>query len=508
MTIGLKAYMIATIVAQTNNVGVSGLINVWSPVVLQNQLSDTSVFVASDDGDVSNAIQAGWARDTGKTTGCFNALCPGFVQVSQSVALGQVIDPISTYWGHQAFTNTTIQQDQVTKNWWLTFGTEHIGYFPKELFSTLANGATRAGWGGEVYTPTTAISPAMGSGNFPEDGYSKACLISKMQVIGPQYFPNGTDLRQTITKADCYRAIYGGNVGGDFDNHMFVGGPANFVDLKLNGENSVDFVGFATIWHEFGTIIEATLLFQEENSMVKNRLELINKPAIKSFRLCISFAINQTKHGDILDCVEINKQFAFDNPLLHNHSIQMKPNFKVSKQTTSTIGSYTILTPSQLLTKSTRCPRGTIATVVASTNSIGVSGHINVWSPVVLENQLSDTSVFVASYDGAVSNAIQAGWMVNLDLKQNSSRFYAYWTKDTGKTTGCYNALCPGFVQVSQSISLGQVIDPISTYSGQQYFIPTTIQQDQDTKNWWLSFGAECVGYFPKGQQELVGEEK
>uniref|UniRef100_A0A803LQG5 Neprosin PEP catalytic domain-containing protein n=1 Tax=Chenopodium quinoa TaxID=63459 RepID=A0A803LQG5_CHEQI len=169
----------------------------------------------------------GHYRDTGKITGCYNALCPGFVQVSQSVTLGQVIDPISTYWGHQVFTNTTIQQDQVTKNWWLIFETEPLGYFPKELFSTLANGATRAGWGGEVYTPTTATSPAMGSGNFPEDGYSKACLISKMQVIGPQYFPNGTDLRQTITKADCYRALYGGNVGGDFDNHMFVGGPAN-----------------------------------------------------------------------------------------------------------------------------------------------------------------------------------------------------------------------------------------------------------------------------------------
>ncbi|XP_021735663.1 uncharacterized protein LOC110702264, partial [Chenopodium quinoa] len=233
----VPGHYIATIVASTNNVGVYGLI-----VKINSQTP--LFFVASDDGDVTNAIQAGWAvysylyqnstrlysywtRDTGKITGCYNALCPGFVQVSQSVTLGQVIDPISTYWGHQVFTNTTIQQDQVTKNWWLIFETEPLGYFPKELFSTLANGATRAGWGGEVYTPTTATSPAMGSGNFPEDGYSKACLISKMQVIGPQYFPNGTDLRQTITKADCYRALYGGNVGGDFDNHMFVGGPAN-----------------------------------------------------------------------------------------------------------------------------------------------------------------------------------------------------------------------------------------------------------------------------------------
>uniref|UniRef100_A0A803LQG6 Neprosin PEP catalytic domain-containing protein n=1 Tax=Chenopodium quinoa TaxID=63459 RepID=A0A803LQG6_CHEQI len=216
---------IATVVASTNSIGVSGHINVWSPVVLENQLSDTSVFVASYDGALSNAIQAGWmvnsdlkqnssrfyaywTKDTGKTTGCYNALCPGFVQVSQRITLGQ---------------------DQDTKNWWLSFGTEGVGYFPKELFSTLTEGATRVGWGGEVNSPTTAVTPAMGSGHFPEEGYAKACLISKMRVIGPQFFLNGTDLKQIMTKPNCYRAKYGGDVGGDYENHMFVGRPGNCV---------------------------------------------------------------------------------------------------------------------------------------------------------------------------------------------------------------------------------------------------------------------------------------
>lgn len=37
----------------------------------------------------------------------------------------------------------------------------------------------------------------------------------------------------------------------------------------------------------------------------------------------INFLIYQTKYGDILDCVEIDKQLAFDHPLLKNHSIQV-----------------------------------------------------------------------------------------------------------------------------------------------------------------------------------------
>ncbi|KFK22377.1 hypothetical protein AALP_AAs43660U000100, partial [Arabis alpina] len=48
-------------------------------------------------------------------------------------------------------------------------------------------------------------------------------------------------------------------------------------------------------------------LEEEEEERLLNH---INKPAIKSF---------QTVHGNILDCIDINKQRAFDHPLLKNH---------------------------------------------------------------------------------------------------------------------------------------------------------------------------------------------
>ena len=35
-------------------------------------------------------------------TGCYNTLCPGFVQVSKRVPLGILLEPVSVYDGHQS----------------------------------------------------------------------------------------------------------------------------------------------------------------------------------------------------------------------------------------------------------------------------------------------------------------------------------------------------------------------------------------------------------------------
>ncbi|CAO2819869.1 unnamed protein product [Amaranthus hypochondriacus] len=117
--------------------------------------------------------------------------------------------------------------------------------------------------------------------------------------------------------------------------------------------------------------ITSIVLCSDNN--IEQRLQVINKPAIKTFR---------TKYGDVVDCVKINKQFAFDHSLLKNHSIQVNP------------------------------------------------------------------TVF----------------------EQTGSRLFGYWTKDSGESTGCYNTLCPGFVQISKTIYLGSLLQPVSTYISNLYF--------------------------------------
>lgn len=72
-------------------------------------------------------------------------------------------------------------------------------------------------------------------------------------------------------------------------------------------------------------------------------LKKLNKPALKSIKvitpeyvfpfrfacncllhtLCNSFSITQSPDGDVIDCVNINKQPAFDHPLLRNHTIKV-----------------------------------------------------------------------------------------------------------------------------------------------------------------------------------------
>ncbi|KAL2902467.1 DNA gyrase subunit B [Bienertia sinuspersici] len=284
-----------------------------------------------------------------------------------------------------------------------------------------------------------------------------------------------------------------------------------------------------------GRLVTASL--KEEKLVIKRQLELLNKPAIKSF---------VTKHGDILDCVEINKQLAFDHPLLKNHSIQMKPSFKITKRKGLNDNSSTILTASQLLPKSMRCPKGTVlvkriqeedlamakysklfgvaflisnsssklvypyndpppgvhnelAALVTSTQNTGATAKINLWSPSVTPNQYSDVSFFVGNDNGIVTNTLITGWTVsNPHLYPDNTRLYTFWTRDSGKSTGCYNALCPGFVQTSQTVTLGQTLSPISRHMGPQYFVHLTLQQDVKTKNWWLLYGEEKVGYWPK----------
>ncbi|XP_021735764.1 uncharacterized protein LOC110702368 [Chenopodium quinoa] len=137
----------------------------------------------------------------------------------------------------------------------------------------------------------------------------------------------------------------------------------------------------------------------------------------------------------------------------------MKPNFMVSEQTTSTRRSSTTLTPSQVLPKHMRCPRGSvpirriqeedlamqkfsplfgmkfsttnftksvslnandllpghqIATLVVATKNLGANGVINVWNPEVTQDQLTVASVFVASDDVSGVNGVSAGWVVNI----------------------------------------------------------------------------------------------
>ncbi|XP_010532416.1 PREDICTED: uncharacterized protein LOC104808435 [Tarenaya hassleriana] len=99
------------------------------------------------------------------------------------------------------------------------------------------------------------------------------------------------------------------------------------------------------------TMLMITTAFSTLNEdEIERYLKQINKPAVKSIKI---------PDGDIIDCVDIYNQLAFDNPLLKNHTIQMKPSsFPKDLPSTSYKQSEGIVT--QLWHKYGECPENTV----------------------------------------------------------------------------------------------------------------------------------------------------
>ncbi|KAE8099985.1 hypothetical protein FH972_017924 [Carpinus fangiana] len=288
----------------------------------------------------------------------------------------------------------------------------------------------------------------------------------------------------------------------------------------------------------------------DDHAEVDQKLKLLNKPALKSIK---------SEDGDIIDCVDIYKQPAFDHPALRNHTIQKKPNFSYKDDETSSTKNGSSSPAAALLSqtwqKSGSCPEGTIAVrrtrredllraaslehlgrdgpqqtssasntthksgrfvyinketkveirefaghssaylITAGYNYIGASGFVNVWSPRV---ELLDDYSSGQIWLRHGLESVEAGWMVNPKLfGDRRTRLFGRWTLDGYQKTGCINQFCAGFVQTSKRLALGAVIEPLSQRGGAQYDINIRMDHDATSGSWWLHVGDEVIGYWP-----------
>ncbi|KAJ1442762.1 hypothetical protein SESBI_00642 [Sesbania bispinosa] len=137
-------------------------------------------------GDRKTRLFVYWTADASKKTGCFDLTCPGFVQISNEIALGAAIYPISSPGGLPYHITIYIYKDPITDNWWVQYGEKtNIGYWPPELFQVIRYNAESVEWGGEVYSTTVGHSPhtstQMGNGQFasvPND----SSYITRMRI--------------------------------------------------------------------------------------------------------------------------------------------------------------------------------------------------------------------------------------------------------------------------------------------------------------------------------------
>ncbi|KAL6856153.1 hypothetical protein ACP4OV_018955 [Aristida adscensionis] len=257
----------------------------------------------------------------------------------------------------------------------------------------------------------------------------------------------------------------------------------------------------------------------------------------------------ESPDGDIIDCVHISNQPAFDHPFLKNHTIQIRPAYhpeglydesKVSSQQNA----QPIV---QMWHQNGKCPENTIPIrrtkkedvlrassirrygkkrhrsapnpMSVDPDMLNESGHqhaiayvegdkyygakatINVWQPKIEQaNEFSLSQLWILGGSfGQDLNSIEAGWQVSPDLYgDNNTRLFTYWTSDAYQATGCYNLLCSGFIQINNQIAMGASIFPISNYGRSQYDINILVWKDPKEGNWWLQFGNNYVlGYWP-----------
>ncbi|CAN1168525.1 hypothetical protein LINPERPRIM_LOCUS19255, partial [Linum perenne] len=216
---------------------------------------------------------------------------------------------------------------------------------------------------------------------------------------------------------------------------------------------------------------------------------------------------------EIIDCVDIYKQPSLNNPLLKNHTLQLKRNrYPNELETKESVNSseHTQMWHN----KEEYCPEGTVAILRTSITKLPpkkssncmtsnysilylpASAMINLWKPRVVSNEHSASQIWVT--DGAKQKfeSIEAGWLVNILF----SKLYQFFgvQYDGYYKTGCYNLQCPGFVQTSPRVVLGGRINgPISTYGGEQRIVTIQIIKDFKTSNWWLYYQGVEVGYWP-----------
>ncbi|KAI5440796.1 hypothetical protein KIW84_010316 [Lathyrus oleraceus] len=192
---------------------------------------------------------------------------------------------------------------------------------------------------------------------------------------------------------------------------------------------------------------------KDEDLELERQLNILNKSPIKSFHI---------KSGYIVDCIDINKQPAFDNPLLKNHKLQRKPLFERNITERRIQNSSK---KSRFILEKVRCPQGTVPIRRTTKNDLiqgkylfnaenltqnsalnhfsrlnikyvstlyyGVSGTTSVWNPKVYKGQSSSGNLYVLNGEGDNLNKISIGWHDNIGN---------WWLKVRDKDIGYFPA--------------------------------------------------------------------
>ncbi|PIA39936.1 hypothetical protein AQUCO_02600406v1 [Aquilegia coerulea] len=176
-------------------------------------------------GDTRNHLFIFWKTKNG---GCFNLLCPGFVQISSSHPVDLVLDPKL---GEKLEIELHMYMDLITNVWWLELGDgTRVGYWPSGLLPELGNSASYGGnfiaWGGFAKGLPNGPSPLMGNGNVLATEQERAAYIRQLKIADSTHVwlnPREAELERYVDN-NCYGLVYHGYKKGAMGHNILYGG--------------------------------------------------------------------------------------------------------------------------------------------------------------------------------------------------------------------------------------------------------------------------------------------
>ncbi|XP_037428263.1 uncharacterized protein LOC119294104 [Triticum dicoccoides] len=163
-------------------------------------------------GDSHPHFYTRWTRDNYDATGCYNMDCPGYIRVDGAViAPGDAIHPVSNVPdGPRQSITLRVLKDKESGDWWVYYGFNKIptgvGYFPRSLFSYLAEKADGMQFGAFVKSKKALPTPPMGSGALPNGGKGRAASFTDIRFIDQDgnSRPIKEDLPMFVTDKKCH----------------------------------------------------------------------------------------------------------------------------------------------------------------------------------------------------------------------------------------------------------------------------------------------------------------
>ncbi|XP_074276519.1 protein neprosin-like [Silene latifolia] len=200
----------------TTYYGVGGELNVYDLSIKPSQYSSGEFIIQNGD----DRIKVGW---TAGQSHCFNALCPGFVHTKGDVPIDGYFSPTSKRGAEPSFFDLRIHQDANTGHWWLEVCGIPIGFWPKEIFSTMSTSATYVAVGGEVYSPPNQPLPPMGNGYYPVNDITRSAYCTNFVVLNQNLTPINPENTETLSD-DYHYGVYDEGITKHMGRVVYFGG--------------------------------------------------------------------------------------------------------------------------------------------------------------------------------------------------------------------------------------------------------------------------------------------